>query len=970
MNLLCALFVSSAVVAQPNQVVLVKGSYAAKAGNAEATSADEFFATVRDALKLAGVEFSSIEDEDVAAGKLSGASVAIFPYTPRWAPGEAEATVEFIRSGGKVIVFYVVPSEVAAAIGADPGPYKRAEDRAQFHEARLAQDAPSVMGLPRAFINASWNIHAGRPIREDCKVLYEWFDADGHSTGDAALLISQSGAYMTHILTDRDLPTKARVLLALLGQFIPTIWPQAAQRTLSHAWDFDEFHALEELESMAARAEQRGFANQPRPSIDRARQLWGQMQQAVQKGMYPDAIDLLGTLRAAAIDAYSRCQPSTETEMRAVWIHTAFGVGDWGWEKSIRHLKEMGFNAILPNMLWGGVAYYHSDVLPVAQAVAERGDQVAECAKWCRHYGVELHVWKVNWNLGGSRVPADFVERLRAENRLQRDPTGKEILWLCPSDDRNFELERASMIELVQKYDIAGIHFDYIRYPGMNGCYCERCRKKFEESINQKMEKWPADVLGGPYAQQWLQFRRDNITRLVKRVYEDAHRIRPDIKVSAAVFGYWNDARDSVGQDWVKWIDEGWLDFVCPMDYIPDNQALRAIVTKQTQWVGGRIPLYVGLGEWRLKDAAHLTYQIKIVRELGADGFVLFHYDHPEITDQRMPALRLGVTKQKAMAPHVGPRVEWTLPPTRENMPPRTYLASDEVHVGIAMAGGAWPKGVVELRSIEGRTLRRVGEIGPGESKEFRVSMRSDPCRLAVVGRNQEGQVVYERRSPTLWSMSQAEYDQLRARMEPPKFGPQGLRVGVYAEGYGAEPIATAAAAIPGIQVRLVYAISEEMLKPCQVFILPQPRSPAVLSEAAVQAIRQFAMQGGYVIATHDAVGFRLCPVVFPEVCTGGTERVDDRQWRLAKELPDGALEMGKTYTHTFYDHILVGVGPQGEVIATDLAGRALVVQGWFGKGRFCACGIGLGIGAGNGDVPLSDAEQHLLRGLLAGVLP
>ena len=67
---------------------------------------------------------------------------------------------------------------------------------------------------------------------------------------------------------------------------------------------------------------------------------------------------------------------------------------DWGWDRSIRRLRDMGFNAVIPNMLWAGLAHYPSDVLPEAPGGK---DQIADCLKACRKYGVECHVWKVNY---------------------------------------------------------------------------------------------------------------------------------------------------------------------------------------------------------------------------------------------------------------------------------------------------------------------------------------------------------------------------------------------------------------------------------------------------------------------------------------------------------------------------------------------------------------------------------------------
>ena len=126
---------------------------------------------------------------------------------------------------------------------------------------------------------------------------------------------------------------------------------------------------------------------------------------------------------------------------------------------------------------------------------AEKGDdQIAQCLTACRKFGLQMHVWKVNWNLG-SHVPAEFVARLRREQRLQKSSSGKEEPWLCPSNPANQKLEIDSMLEVARNYDVDGIHFDYIRYPDGDHCFCDGCRERFSKSAGVKIQQWPQDVL-------------------------------------------------------------------------------------------------------------------------------------------------------------------------------------------------------------------------------------------------------------------------------------------------------------------------------------------------------------------------------------------------------------------------------------------------------------------------------------------
>jgi uncharacterized lipoprotein YddW (UPF0748 family) len=300
-------------------------------------------------------------------------------------------------------------------------------------------------------------------------------------------------------------------------------------------------------------------------------------------------------------------------------------------------------------MLWGGTAYYDSSVLPVSPLVKDKGDQIALCLAACRKYGLQCHVWKVNWNMGG-RAPKEFADRMTKEGRTQRNASGRPIdQWLCPSHPDNQKLEIDAMVEVATKYEVDGIHFDYIRYPGPEGCFCDGCRQRFEKSIGRKVDRWPADVQTGSLRQAWLDFRRDNITAVVAAVSQAVRAARPKVKISAAVFGNWAADRDGVGQDWKLWCDKGYLDFVCPMDYTPDSGEFESLVTRQRTWAG-KVPCYpgIGLSTWPAPgDVFLLLKQIRITRATGSGGFTIFDYG-PAEAKGIVPLCGMGVTRKAA----------------------------------------------------------------------------------------------------------------------------------------------------------------------------------------------------------------------------------------------------------------------------------------------------------------------------------
>jgi uncharacterized lipoprotein YddW (UPF0748 family) len=356
------------------------------------------------------------------------------------------------------------------------------------------------------------------------------------------------------------------------------------------------------------------------------------------------------------VDAYLGGQPSPEREGRGWWTHSGTGAYPGDWDRTARELSQAGFNMIMPNMLWADSADYASDVLPRSEVYQKYGDQIAQCVAAAKKHGLQVHVWKVNHYLS-HRAPKEFVERLRREGRLQVASDGEPIDWLCPSHPENFELERRSMIEVARKYDVDGLHFDYIRYPGRNYCFCDGCRGRFETASGRKVEHWPGDCYSGPRKEEYNDWRCEQITRLVAAVSREAKQIRPTLKISAAVFGSYPACRAGNGQDWVAWAKAGYVDFLCPMDYSNSDLTFGNLVSHQVELIGGRVPLYPGIGA--TASSSHLTPdrvvgQIHLARSLGASGFTIFNLS--ETTAKTiLPGVALGATSRKAVPPHEKP---------------------------------------------------------------------------------------------------------------------------------------------------------------------------------------------------------------------------------------------------------------------------------------------------------------------------
>ncbi len=620
-------------------------------------SAEGELRTARDAaehlgrmLNELGVASDQLTESAVANGNLGDRRLAILPYNPTIDATACAALAGFAERGGKLFVCYVLPPPLAQVLGVRQGEYVRQKEPGDLASIRF--EDPAIQGLPTSVRQASWNIHAAMPDGQNARVIGRWFDAADQPTGKSALVISDRGAFFSHIVLTDDWAGKKDLLAAVLGHLQPSLWQELAKTAIARSEQIGHCRSSQQLADLVSGLPDAAL----RAQLQQADRQLAEARQLFDAGRGYEASRVAKQVRELRVAAYLRAQPSPAVEGRAFWEHSGTGAYPGDWDRTAKELAAAGFNMVIPNMLWAGRAHYASDVLPRSQAFEKYGDQIAQCVAAGKKHGVEVHVWKVNFNLAGA--PREFVERLRKEGRTQVDVQGRPTDWLDPSHPENFRLELDSLLEVVRKYDVDGIHFDYIRYPDGQYSFSDFSRQQFEKDTGQQVANWPRDCYSGPLRDKYRTWRCAQITRLVEAVHREAKQIRPTIKISAAVFGAYPSCRESVAQDWPVWVRNGYLDFLCPMDYSDSDDQFAALVKSQQQLVGGRIPLYPGIGATASRSALsvdRVVGQIKLARELGAQGFTIFNLSESTARDL-LPGIALGAGQTPATVSHRQPR--------------------------------------------------------------------------------------------------------------------------------------------------------------------------------------------------------------------------------------------------------------------------------------------------------------------------
>jgi uncharacterized lipoprotein YddW (UPF0748 family) len=666
-------------------------------------------------------------------------AVFILACNPNLAAATCQKLAGCVQAGGKLIVFRYLPPPLAELLHLRVTTDASNTDTAEPRQIRCS--AGAVKGLPEILALSLSAVTAVEPVDGGATVLGRWCDAEGRDrAGAAAVLLAPAGVFVGATLAAGDGLDNGRLVLALLSHVAPEVGLAAGQAAAESAVQIGHLSRGQLPDWVASHSPDAKRREQARVALAAASGCEADIASALQAGEGLAAADE-GLRRNRDLEAaYLLAQRSRPGEFRAWWEHSGTGGYPGGWEQAMSALAGGGFNAVIANCLRGGSALYPSQLLPVLPEVARRGDQIAAAVAAGRKYGVEMHIWKVCF--WGWDTPRDFTDKMRAAGRLQVSRGGETNEWLCPSHPENRELEVASMVEVASSYPVAGVHFDYIRYPGPEYCFCAGCRSRFSQDTGIAISAWPADVDKPEVAAAWTAWRAEQITAIVRETARRVRQVRPECKISAAVFADYPGCMKSVGQDWVRWAKEGDVDFLCPMDYSSSDATFAQQVASQLRYLDGAAPIYPGIHASTLTllpfAAARVASQINVARQLGADGFTVFNLG-AALGDKFLPGLRSGITAEPTYVPHHGPRLTFQLSGTPDGKQRAIRVTPGEAvrcTIRRLEPKSASFAGTVVVENPDGDVIRELGRLGSSQA-EAEFSFTLEPVglyRVAVRG--------------------------------------------------------------------------------------------------------------------------------------------------------------------------------------------------------------------------------------------
>jgi uncharacterized lipoprotein YddW (UPF0748 family) len=228
----------------------------------------------------------------------------------------------------------------------------------------------------------------------------------------------------------------------------------------------------------------------------------------------------------------------------------------------------------------------------------------------------------------------EYLDRLARYVRART--TDLEGLYLSPLTEPAADYTVNVVENVVRRYDVDGIHLDYVRFPADDFDYSRTALDAFRQSLYSDLQpeqqrdldaRMARDPLVYPdaFPERWNAFRQRQLTRLVMRLRRSVKEKNPALTLSAAVVPDAAEASNHRMQDWPGWMTFGLLDIVCPMTYTTDAErfatqvaGVRAMVPRQSVWIG--------IGAYQLPED-RIVGNVRTARRLDVGGVVLFSYD-------------------------------------------------------------------------------------------------------------------------------------------------------------------------------------------------------------------------------------------------------------------------------------------------------------------------------------------------------
>jgi len=359
---------------------------------------------------------------------------------------------------------------------------------------------------------------------------------------------------------------------------------------------------------------------------------------------------------------YSSGIPVRKVEVRAIWLDRGSIVSCKDaveLRNLIKNLSRIGFNVIFFETVNAGYPIYPSRLLPQNPLIKD-WDPLRVAIDAAHVYGMELHAWVWTFAVGNTRhnllvnkpieYPGPVISTkgrgwaLAGQDGQLRVEMQPET-WVSPANKKACKFLQELFSEIVTNYDVDGFQFDYVRFP---------FQKTYSQVGFDFVSKnafigatGRAPAITGNGNRIWRDWKAALVSDFVRETSLKLRKIKPNIKISAAVFAIDRTLRmQLIQQDWETWLVNRWIDVVYPFYYSYTKEEIKTKLLREREMINDKgiiIPAFnlrvLGLGE--------LAERITQSRNAGVLGIALFAAEHLDSIKSNL--LKSGPFREKTI---------------------------------------------------------------------------------------------------------------------------------------------------------------------------------------------------------------------------------------------------------------------------------------------------------------------------------
>ncbi|MDN3544851.1 MAG: glycoside hydrolase family 10 protein [Roseateles asaccharophilus] len=303
--------------------------------------------------------------------------------------------------------------------------------------------------------------------------------------------------------------------------------------------------------------------------------------------------------------------PPAPREFRAAWVATVANI-DWPSQPGLsadQQIAEMRaildravalkLNALILQIRTSADAFYDSRLEPWSEYLSgQQGrspgyDPLALWITEAHQRGLELHAWFNPFRARQSGAKSAPATNHLSQTRPDWVKRYGDQLWLDPGEPGAAEHTLAVFRDVLQRYDVDGIHIDDYFYPYPVPQPGSDPASKLELDFPDE-PAWQRYVQGGGKLGR-ADWRRQNVDELVQRLHQLIRSTKPWVRFGISPFGLPKPALrpegiagfsqyDKLYADVERWLHEGWLDYLLPQLYWPRAQRAQAFAPLLDYW--------------------------------------------------------------------------------------------------------------------------------------------------------------------------------------------------------------------------------------------------------------------------------------------------------------------------------------------------------------------------------------------------